>query len=535
MAHEAIHGRQEQSQSGKGTFVPEFRVNAAFGSSEPAFHRLDPVADAFPRLQQAEQLRQHHHLDQAQAICEGLVRDHPDYMAAVHTLGLVHTDKGDYQRALDCLVRAAMLDPQNWATLTALSAVYLRLNATEMAAQTLEWARQLNPQDVSVLLTLGEIYNEQREYELARDAFRQALALEADMAPAAMGLATCYSYLGRFAEAAQMLEAMIERGQRSLDVLVALAGLPAAVVNVDLLSELDKVQGDDASYDKAELESFAAFVRVAGLHRVGRHDEAWKYLVSANRTLFVARQQELLALTERQRASLARLRETSVKLADTGENGRSPISLFILGPSRSGKTTMEQLVSTLDGVKRGYENPSVDKTVRRTFQTAALPVGKLENLPSRLYPLWCDHYLKELRRRAGPAMVFTNTSPGRIHDVALMAAIFPNTRFIFMKRNVEDNVLRIFMRRYARGNVYAYDLKATRDYVLWYHQMVDLLAEKFPEIVRVVHYEDMVVRPAVALRAAADLCGLPMTERSLPPLGDDRGSAEPYRKLMAGN
>src|SRR6266566_1435283 len=141
---------RESTLAEEVTFVSEFRVKASFASPQ-AFQHPDPVRDAFERLQNAEQLRAQRNLDRAQAICEGLVREHPDYMAALHTLGLVHTDKGDYERALDYLVRAAMHDPENWGTLTALSAVYLRLNATDIAAQTLERTRAVNPDDVSVL------------------------------------------------------------------------------------------------------------------------------------------------------------------------------------------------------------------------------------------------------------------------------------------------------------------------------------------------------------------------------------------------
>src|SRR5262249_16648760 len=174
-----------------------------------------------------------------------------------------HVDKGDYQRALDCLVRAAMQDPQNWGTLTALSAVYLQLDAPEMAAQTLERARAVNPQEVSVLLTLGEIYTREREYDLARDIFRQALTVEADLEPAAVGLATSCAYLGQVGEAAQVLEGVIERGKRSLDVLVVLASLPPAAVKCDLLTELDRLAGDDEGYDREQFASFSAFVRAS--------------------------------------------------------------------------------------------------------------------------------------------------------------------------------------------------------------------------------------------------------------------------------
>jgi len=513
--------------------VSEFRVKASFGSPGPTFPPRDPAREAFARLQQAEQLRLEGELDRAQAICDGLVREHPDYLAALHTLGLIHLDKADYHRALDRLVRALMCDPQNWGTLTALSAAYLRLNATEMAAQTLERARAAKPEDISVLLTLGEIYTEDREYELAGDVFLQALTLEADLAPAAMGMATACSYLGQFAEAARVLEGMIERGQRSLDVLVVLASLPAAV-SVDLLSELGKIARDDESYDKAEFESFAAFVQAAGLDRAGRAAEAWEHVVPANRAIFLTRREELRAGAERERASLARLRELPVRTeVNASGSDEWPLSLFILGPSRSGKTTMERLVGTLEGVKRGYENPGVDNAVRRTFQTAALLIDRFERLPAEFRPLCCDLYRKELARRAGPAKVFTNTHPGRIHDAALMSAVFPNTRFILLKRNIEDNVLRIFMRRYARGNAYSYDLQAAYDHVVWYHQMIDLLAQKLPRIVRVIRYEDMTADPAVAVRAAAELCGLPMAHQPLVAPGDDRGCAQPYRKMMA--
>ena len=515
--------------------MSEFRVKATFGSPAWALDRPDPVSDAHGRLEQAEQLRLERQLDRAQAICDQLVREHPDYMAALHTLGLVHLDKGDYQRSLDCLVRAAMHDPENWGTLTALSAAYVQLGAHEMAAQTLERARAIRPEDVSVLLTLGEIYTEEREYELARDSFRQALTLEPALAPAAVRLAIACSYLGQFAEAAQVLEGMIARGQRSLDVLVVLAGLPATVVSVDLASELEKVADDREGYDEGEFESFAAFVRAAALDRAGRPVEAWEHLVPANRAMFGAMRQQLGELAEQERASLARLRERPAGAAVGAGPEGSPISLFILGPSRSGKTTMEHLVSALEGVKRGYENPSVDNAVRRAFQAGALLVGGFASLPPRLHPVCRDFYRKEIARRAGTARVFTNTGPGRIHDAALTAAVFPDTRFILLKRNFDDNVLRIFMRRYSRGNVYAYDLQAARDHVAWYHQMTDLLAQKLPaRLVRVIRYEDMIADPAAALRAAADLCGLPMPRGPLPPLGDDRGCAGPYQALMAG-
>src|SRR5581483_11731613 len=100
-------------------------------------------------------------------------------------------------------------------------------------------------------------------------------------------------------------------------------------------------------------------------------------------------------------------------------------------------------------------------------------------------------------------------------------------------RNLEDVKLRIYMRKYDRGNAYSYDLKAEQEHVLWYYQMMDVLAEKLPNIVRVIHYEETVVDPAAALRNVGELCGLPASDALSLHVGDDRECAAPYRKLIA--
>ena len=486
-------------------------------------------SETYRQLEKAEALRRKGELDRACTLCEPLVARHPDYYGALHTLGLIYADKGQYPQALGCLVRAVMLNPLSWQALTALSTVYLELGASEMAAQSLEQARLINPRDPSIFAMLGEIYHTEREYELAYDAYHSALDLDPSLEIAAIGLGMCCRQLGRYAEAAKVFEGLVKRGSRSLTVLAALADLPVSSVSLDLLSELKKITADKNA-NKAEFENSVAVIKAAALDRVGRLQEAWQSLVPANRSIYLARQQDARDVGETQRKSLARLKTRQIKPAS---GAAKTISLFILGPSRSGKTTMETLIATLDGVKRGYENPIVENAIRRTFQSAGLLTDRaFEMLPPTLDSLCREIYMEELGRRAGSAKVFTNTHPARIHDAARVAAAFPEVRFIFVKRNLDDNMLRIFMREYAVGNSYSYDLKATREHLLWYHQMIDALAEKLPEISRVIHYEDIIADPAAALRMGADLCGLAMKEGPLPELGDDCDCSKPYQVLI---
>lgn len=510
--------------------MSEFQGNT---NSRP---RQEAVADllqeAHAKLQQAERLRQQGQYQQARAICESLLEQHPDYADVLHTFGLIFADQELHEDALDHLIRALMQNPRNWKTLTALGGVYLRLGAIELAAQTLEQAHSLQPQDASVMLMLGDSYREQREYENARDAYLQATKLQPSLVAAAIGLGWTYENLGNVQEAAAVFEGLIHRGMRLIEPLRALAALPPAAVGIDLLAQVDKAVKDPRE-DQRQFENSRSFVRAAALDRAGRHAEAWQELVRANRAVFAPVQGQVRRAAEWRLASLAALRMDPVG-APPASSANVPISLFILGPSRSGKTSMEALVATLPGVKRGYENPIVERALRRTFQTAGLPGGgSLATLPPALYHLCRDIYCEELAKRIGSATVFTNTLASRIADAAHLTRVIPNVRFIFLKRDLDDILLRLYMRQYTKGNAYAYDLKAARDYVLWYREMIDLMAKKLPETARIIDYEDMVRDPAAVRATAAALCGLPTTDKPPPKPAGDIGCAAPYRQLIA--
>jgi tetratricopeptide (TPR) repeat protein len=511
--------------------APSATAFTATATPAAPLHGVNLLQDTHRRLCEADELRQHRKFDHAQKICESLIREHPGYMAAHHTLGLVHAAKRNFDRAFDHLSRAVMLNPRSWMTLTALASVCLELRASDMAAVVLEQARAIKPRDANVLVMLGETYIQEREFERAKEAFREVVTLEDDVYAAIMGLGFAYEQLGQNAKAVELYESLLKRGMSTLEVLLALISMPSSFVHIDLLAELDKSPRNQTS--EREFEECAAFIRARALDKAGHHAEAWQHLVPVNRAIFRAMQENLRYWSQVQNAALAALQGNPIKAVGCDLDSRQPISLFILGPSRSGKSTMEQLVATLDGVKRGYENPSVEKAIRRTFQSASLLTSDhIGLLPPQLYPQCRDFYLKELAQRVGSARVFTNTSPSLIYEAQLMASVFPNVRFIFLRRNLEDTILRMYQQRYRTDNAYSYNLKTARDHVVWYHEMIDLMATKLPDIVRVIDYEDMIANPTAAVDVAADLCGLTKTDGPLPEVGDDRGCAEPYHDFI---
>ena len=66
----------------------------------------------------------------------------------------------------------------------------------------------------------------------------------------------------------------------------------------------------------------------------------------------------------------------------------------------------------------------------------------------------------------------------------------------------------------------------------WYNDMMHAMKSKFPDIVHVVNYKDMVEDPQGTLNSMADICGLPHPQGQIAPVPDDRGCAEPYKEYL---
>lgn len=494
----------------------------------------NPLMAALRRVEDAEKLRLAGNLEKAQSACLTLLKQYPDYVAALQTMGLVQADRGNYEKALGYLHRASMHAPDETNILTALSGIYLQLGASRMAARSLEQARRLSPGDAGVLVTLGEIYREEKEYERAIDAFKSALANEPGYAVAEIGLAMNLIQTGELASAAEIFERHLKSGSRSLSLLYMLSQLPRSMVTLDIVELLDEAEAQAGRSitdgDRAQL----AFTRAAALDKSGAYDNAWSQINEGRRYGAADKRKAYAQIKQRHAPLLAQVRAASkLSASSTDIDPSLPVSLFIVGPSRSGKTSLERLVGCLDGVKRGYENPIVENAVRAAFQRANLPTRHLlSELPPQLGSSFKQHYLDELQTRAGEAKILTNTLPGRNEDALRVATEIPNTRFVFVKRDLDDLCLRIYMRNYKRGNFYASDLNDIRDYLTWCHEMMDAMAEKMSGISLIVTYEDMIAEPRATLTQVCDLLDRPLGEAILPPLGDDRGCGRHYRKLI---
>jgi tetratricopeptide (TPR) repeat protein len=490
--------------------------------------------DCINRLNDADRCRLSGDLDHAAAICRDLVERFPAYWAAQHTLGLVYLDKRDYQKALEALVQASILHPGNWKTLLALAEAYLNLGGNKPALGTVQAALAATGGNADLYYMLGETHRRTQQYELAEEALREALKIDPKFHSATMSLGLCRIETGDTEGAARLFENLIAVDPGFADALFRLAGLPVHT-GVDLLKLLEKYELGLARKNPDTRTTFW-FAKAATLDRAGRHEEAWRLFETANAGMHDQMREELERIQKYQRLFLERLPHfiSSVDAAAPNDTGAKdvPFSLAVLGPSRSGKSTVEYLLSKVAGIRRGYENDIVETALNATCALAGLPVISSDHLPAHLFARFRETYLRELASRAGGAEVFVNTNPALIKDIVLMLKAVPNTRVIFVKRNLRDNAFRMFTSVYAFGNAYSYNLQVINDYLAWYNACIDIIASHFGSVARIVTYDDIVANPRSLYRTAAELLPLDFAPAELPPIGDDRGCSIPYVRFM---
>lgn len=496
------------------------------------------VQAAHQELTSVERTRASGNLDKALEDCQALLERHPDYFGALSMLGKIHMQKDAYGAALPHLVRAVMKNPRNWECLTNLGKTHFELGAADHAVRCLEKADALSPGHPVTLFVLAEARGRQEDYERAAGALGHALADAPDDARLAVWLGTCLvktNEIDAAAEAFAKAAGLSLSPYEKASVLYSLCELPFLPAGFDLLSAVENL-AEVVPDGRDPARPFLDFAMAKALHGAARYEEAWACWTNINariaedleeqRQTYLVQGEELVGKALNWKPQEAR--------KSIAKDAKTPISLFLLGPSRSGKTSLESLVVQLEGVVAGYENDIVKNTARRVTQRAGLLTEDfLASVPDDCKDAVSDAYRDQLNAAAGDASVFTVTHPGAIADAGVLAECVPNARFVFLRRDEDDTAFRIFTNLYkANANQFAYNLDDIYEYLSQYRRMIDNWLEKLGAAAVSISYEEMVSDPAVSLGRVAGLCGLDVPPKPDLHVPDDRDCAAPYREWM---
>lgn len=460
-------------------------------------------------------------------------------VAEVHNnLGLALNEMGKSDQAVKSYEKALLLKPNYAGALNNLGLALSDLEQYGKAVEVYLKALKLDPNFAEAYNNIGVSQNSLNLHDRALVSYDKAIKINPMISDIHKNKGMALSQIGRNGEAASCLADALRLSSAKIDpgIIITLADLPEGVVDFDLLSLHQKVALELPKDNSHEWENKMDFAKSKILHNLGRFEDAWESFEKANLENEKLAETEFQLDMKRDRILLKDAQNRSVRdIATDSISDIAPVSLYILGSSRSGKTTIERLLKNATEVKPGFESPLLESAIKNSCDEAGIEAPTfLHDIPAELEGGFRKHYFKLLRSNAELASVYTLTSPGSIRNISRAVDILPNIRIVFVKRNIDDLVLRIFVTRYRSANSYAYNIENIRAYVHWYNEMIDILHSKFPHISMVVNYEDLIRSPRDVLKSISELCKIDIGDIDIPHLGDDQGCAKPYLEKMAG-
>jgi tetratricopeptide (TPR) repeat protein len=126
---------------------------------------------------------------QAAPMLQGLLQANPRDHDALYNLGMVYSDQGRLDDAMELLHRAVKVNPEHANSWVALGVAALRLNDPTAARPALEHAVNLDSTNPFALRTLATLHSMVGEDQHAMSLLRSAIAIAPDDAIALLTLA----------------------------------------------------------------------------------------------------------------------------------------------------------------------------------------------------------------------------------------------------------------------------------------------------------------------------------------------------------
>lgn len=447
--------------------------------------------------------------DHAQAadLFEEFVSLVPARADVLNALGVALYNLGRYQEAEQRYREAIDSDPNQADALVNLAAL-LQTNP-DAAEPLLRRALKLNPKYRGARAMLGlALLSLGREHE-AKVALRKALKLSPQDPVALLGLAHIARVEGRFTEAQSLLNRTLEIHPKMPSAWASLnVTRKMTIADSDWFSTAAEIVDSGVLlWDEAQLR----FAMGKYCDDIKDYEQAFAHFRRGNELLkSVAEPYDRKA-----HASFAddlirvHTRESLALTTEAGSASAKPI--FVLGMPRSGTSLTEQIIASHPVAKGVGET---DYWLRAANAYHDEIRKKILDLPAR--KKLAEDYLRLIERRFPEALRIVDKTPLNSDFLGFIYTVFPNSRFIRMRRDPIDTCLSCYFQNFSTAQTFTMNLSDLADYYRTHQRLMDHWCAQLPAgTILEVPYEELVADQESWTRKILDFLGLEWDEHCL--------------------
>jgi len=475
-------------------------------------------------------------LDEAMEACEQVLKNTPDFMDSLITMGNLQIRSGQFLTAVEYFAKALQKDP-NLAVARANLAVALReLGEIQAAEDQVRTALLINPEYPQAFNVLGTLLIKQghmdkaiqafkdalkripgflearinlaaalfknMQFEQAITAYQEVILLKDDFAPAHTGLGICYLTTGKISKAVESFRKAVSidggYGEAHYNIASALGDkvLENDLINIDnalKINNLSVINRILILFAKAEIldkqlhfnAAFQCFREANQLRR--KHDENNDLKFDGD---------DFTGFTDQLKKSWLANKDIPFGNADASER-----PVFVVGAPRSGTTLVEQILSRHPNVEGRGE-------INALASVANVDASGLENLTDEDVTTMTAAIMEKFSTDDESISRVIDKTPFQFLTIGLIRKIFPNARIIVCRRDVMDTGLSCYFQNFIDPHTWATDLFDTGRYLSAATALMDFWQSDTKADVFTVHYEDLIRDTESKSREMLDYLGL---------------------------
>ena len=317
--------------------------------------------------------------------------------------------------------------------------------------------------------------------------------MEPDLAEAHNNLGNTIKELGRLDEAEASLRQAIVLKPDYVDAARNLVKLPVGQLDSDALNLCEKAF--DVLDDSLEYQIKYFFFQGNLLKHRGFIEQSFNVFCKANKLKLEVSKDRMIVDAKKNINSLIRIDKWMPSLPEL--TGKRLAKLFIMGPSKSGKSSLEHILSASSHVKTMYETIKHNELIKNN----GCGKDSSELLFKNLF------FQSEGKLFYQGYKVVTSTNPGSIFYSDYLMDMLPTVYFIIVKRDLRDVSPEIFTSEYNSKNLYSYDANEISKYLDVYNRVCETLALKVPDRCLTVSFEDIIRAPEDVVDQISRLVG----------------------------
>ena len=370
------------------------------------------------------------------------------------------------------------------------------------AIQAFNKALTIDPNYVEAYDNIGVSLREQGKLQESIQAHDKALSIKPNYASAYNNMGVALAEQGKLEEALACYNTALSLKPDFSEAARNLVLLPINSIDEQTITELSKrLSIISANIDD---QSQKLFFEGNLLSHKGEYDKAFRIFVDANAEKL---KKNILSVESEQKqfdAAIKRIRRWSVNLQSEQKN--SVKKLFLLGPSRSGKSTLETFLIGSLNVHPMFESINFE-AMRKT----ELSMEETKKLSMRDLFYHDENSLAALGYN-----VVTSTNPDTIFQIDHLIDELNNSFCIFVKRNRIDIASDIFIKEYTRRHFYSYDHSTILKFLDTYDAIWEIIKQKVPHLTLEISFEDMSCDPTQTIKKISQMTGVSLEVTNLP-------------------